>query len=229
MRIGQYTYVVVGTGEWRSGTESAHQVSADVFVADPGEVVAHFSYFYSGPASFTYETPPLDARQLPSGLATTIEDGAQGTLATVFVPGHRSLTVDVRYGSEPSDSQRAAVHGMIDSIAAGGQNPANIRTTASSTTSADCVDRTFRGPLARGDLGGLNIAPPGFSWALVSWPHGWTASVGDDNRVELFDGQGAFVAREWDEVEIGGRGDSNEFVACADAVSVVQPFPLSPD
>ncbi len=229
IRIGQITYVVVGTGEWRSGCNLSECTGADVFVADPGELVAHFSSTYSGPADPVYSTPPLDARQLPSGLAATIEDGAQTTLATVFIPGRRALTVDVRYGGEPSDSRRVAVHRMIDSIAAGGQSPANIRTAASSTSSVDCVDRTIQGQLARGDLGGLNIALPAFSWAAVEWPHGWTASMGEDRRVELFDELGEYVAREWDDVEVGGRGDSNEFVACADAVSVVQPFPLAPD
>lgn len=230
IRIGQITYVVVGTGDWRSGCSGFDNCTGeDVFVADPGELVAHFSSFYSGPAHRTFETPPSDALQLPSGLAATVEDGPQRTLATIYIPGRRAMTVDVRYGGAPSDADRAAVHRMIDSTAAGGQAPANIRTATSSITSADCVDRTFRGQLARGDLGGLNIAPPGFSWATVLWPHGWTARLGDDNRVELFDGQGAFVAREWDEVEIGGRGDSNDFQACDGAVSVIQPFPLSPE
>jgi hypothetical protein len=88
---------------------------------------------------------------------------------------------------------------------------------------------SLRGTLARGDGGGLNLAMPGFAWARVSWPYGWTARLGEDRRLELFDRHGAFVAREWDEVEVGGSGDSNEFQACPDAVSVIRAFPLASD
>lgn len=229
MRIGQYTYVVVGTGDWQSGTQHSTQVNADAWTVDPGELVAHLSYFYSGPASTVFQTPPFDARVLESGLAATIEDGPRSTLATLFVPGHREITVDVRYGGEPTDLQRSAVHRMIDSMDAMADSDGFNLKTGTPPSGPGCSTTAFQGTLARGDLGGLNLALPDFAWVWVSWPEGWTARVREDRRVELFDRNGAHVAREWDEVDVGGSGDSNEFQSCPDAVSVIRAFPLAPE
>jgi hypothetical protein len=227
IRIGQYTYVVLGTGDWTSGcTGSAGCDRPDTFITDPGEIVAHLSYFYSGPAFQVFAPPPFEAQPLASGLVARIADGPDRTDATVFIPGAREMTVDVRYGGEPSSSVVADVHAMIASVEAVSEALPNILTQDAREDRPDCADDVLRGRLARGDLGGPHLAAEGqFGIATLHWPHGWTSRLDESHRARIFDRNGALVAREWDEVELGGRGDNNEFLICEDAIEVLRAYP----
>jgi hypothetical protein len=231
----QYVLVVVGTGEWQSGcvtSGNATTCGPNHLIADPGEVVAEFSLRGMGPAVPIYELPPVGSTILESGLAASVDDGPSLTRAAIFVSGADKLAVDVRYGGPPTDNERASVHRMIESLAPpGGVSAPTIDHWASTAIEpASCARKVVRGRLGRGDVGGINVTSADYTeFNFLVWPQGWTARVGADRRTELHDDTGAFVAREWDEVEIGGRGDPNEFRVCPDAVSVLRAFPSSGD
>jgi hypothetical protein len=216
-----YTYVAIGTGDWISGCVD-NSPGGEVSLVDPGEIVARVSYFYSGPVSTTFQVPPFDARQLESGLVST----AGASQVTVFVPGHRPLSVEARFGGQPNDAQLAALDRLIQTIDLDEQIPADLRTSDDDPRQTRCSETTTKGRLTRGDGGEPNLATAGSSWVTVIWPEGWRAQAAEDHRLVLLDAIGEPRAREWDELEVGGYSDENEELhACPDAVRVTRQFP----
>ena len=177
-------------------------------VADAGELVVTVSYFYSGPAMPAYEVPPFDAMTLDSGLAAI----SQVPSATVYVPGHRALDVDMGVGGVPSVDQLAAFDRLIETIDLDERAPAHLLTNEFGVDDTPCrITDIVTGRLARGDVGGPTLPLGDGSWITLLWPRNWRARLDDDHRLVVIDDSGQAVAREWDEVELAGRGDENEF------------------
>jgi hypothetical protein len=222
-----FVMAVVGTGDWNSGCETIGNVTtcgAPALITAPGEVVAQFSTFGHGPATALYEIPSFDSVRTSKGLTAVTSD----TYARLFAPGGHPVEVHVRYGGPPSATLLAQVAAMINSVDYGRDHPATQLTTwdDSAVDPEDCPRQELAGQLGRGDMGGLNLLESDSSLAwLLSWPSGWTARPGGDRRLELLDEEDHVVAREWDEVLIGGRGSQDDFRVCPGAVTVTREFP----
>jgi hypothetical protein len=213
------TYVAVGTGEWLSGCRDG-QSGDDAFVLDRGEAIVRIGYFYSGPAMPAYEVPAFGTQRLESGLAAS--NLGMAAITKVFVPGHRALQVEARFGDQPREADVQAVRRLIESLDLDERAPASIITSDVDAPTQDCAQLSMTGRLARGDVDGPTLATGEFNWVSVVWPKGWRSRLEGDGRLAVVDPEGQVRVREWDEVQVGGRGDINEFVACPDAVNVLR-------
>ena len=167
-------------------------------------VAVEIYYFYSGPASFAYGVPPFDAEVLASGLAFAY-DSPDSLSATVFVPGHRELAVDVRWSTSPAADETVMVRDLISSLSYAGEARTIDLAEWIEPTARPCAKSTLVGQLARGDLGGLQLVQPGGETWRLGWPAGWSAGIGDHGRAQIQDLGGNVLAREWDEVELAVR------------------------
>jgi len=82
------------------------------------------------------------------------------------------------------------------------------------------MDALAKGTLVPDPRSGLGFAGPDGVSNPVMWPFGYTARL-VDNEIELYDADGAFVAREGDRIEMGGgNGANNLFYACGGSVQI---------
>ncbi|HYI21316.1 MAG TPA: hypothetical protein VEX62_01650 [Candidatus Limnocylindrales bacterium] len=224
-----FTPIVLGTGEWDDGCEpfgsNGIHCSGSELIADPGELVAEFWTQGHGPASLVYELPSFESYMIEGGAAVDRSTGPTFTNATVFPPGRLPYEMRVRYGSPMTEAERETIEMIIGSVRFGSDDRQFSLSSWDSTSlgSRACTRTVLRGQIGRGDFPSLNLG--GTAYAALSWPRSWTSRLPEGGRVEILDESGDVVAREWDEVEIGGRGDANEFKVCADAVRVVRAFP----
>jgi hypothetical protein len=77
-----------------------------------------------------------------------------------------------------------------------------------------CMDALIGGTLARSAQSGLGITGADGKANAVEWPFRWTASI-ELGRVALRDETGKVVAREGDEITIGGGFGNQLWYACA--------------
>jgi hypothetical protein len=77
-----------------------------------------------------------------------------------------------------------------------------------------CMDALIGGTLARSAQSGLGITGADGKANAVEWPFRWTASI-ELGRVALRDETGKVVARERDEITIGGGFGNQLWYACA--------------
>ena len=83
-----------------------------------------------------------------------------------------------------------------------------------------CMDALAMGTLVPDTRSGLGYAGPDGVAKPVMWPFGYTARL-VDNAIELYDASGAFVAREGDQIQMGGgSGANNLFYACEGSVEI---------
>jgi hypothetical protein len=84
----------------------------------------------------------------------------------------------------------------------------------SPVASQACMDALVSGVLARDARSGLGIATAGGGATAVEWPFGYSARDEGD-RIALVDENGKVVAREGDQVEVGGGlGNDDVWFAC---------------
>ena len=69
------------------------------------------------------------------------------------------------------------------------------------------------GTLTRNPQPGLGITSADRQATAVEWPFGYSATIAS-NRVSLFDKAGKLVAREGDEITIGGGFGNQLWYAC---------------
>ena len=84
-----------------------------------------------------------------------------------------------------------------------------------------CMDALIIGRLARNVASGLGITGTDGRQTPVEWPFGYAARE-DGGRVTLFDETGKVVAREGDEISMGG-GFGNQFWHGCGPVTVTKP------
>jgi hypothetical protein len=94
-----------------------------------------------------------------------------------------------------------------------------LRTAAAPTDA--CMDALIGGRLVRHPGSGLGIASSDGQVTAVEWPFGYTAGSAA-GRIALVDERGRVVAREGDEIQVGGGFGTQLWHACA-PVSVVVP------
>lgn len=97
--------------------------------------------------------------------------------------------------------------------------PVGLRTAAAPAQA--CMDALMVGTLARHPLSGLGITSADGQSTPVEWPFGYTAR-GQGGRIVLVDPSGTVVAREGDEIQVGGGFGTNFWHACG-PVSVAVP------
>jgi hypothetical protein len=225
--------IVVGTGEWSNGCESSGSgtvCTGSEFALDPGEVILELSSQIMGPAEAVFDVPSFGARLVDGGLAVDVAEVLNGARAAVHVPGRRGFVLNLKFGGPVTDSDRAIIDGVIGSLEfAGAVSQGSLRNWApGSMGSGGCSRAEIQGRIGRGDLG-FNLIDADLAWTQIVWPPGWVARLTDSKRVEVLDNNLVAVAREWDEVALGGRGERNEFRVCPEAVTVVRAFPTTPD
>jgi hypothetical protein len=76
-----------------------------------------------------------------------------------------------------------------------------------------CMDALIGGTLARSAQSGLGITGADGTSNAVEWPFGWSASI-ELGRVALSDETGNVVAREGDQITIGGGFGNQLWYAC---------------
>ena len=87
-----------------------------------------------------------------------------------------------------------------------------IRTAAAKPQA--CMDALISGRLARNAGSGLGLITPGAPPVVVEWPFRYSARD-EDGRIALLDETGAVVAREGDNVKMGGgMGQLNIWYTC---------------
>jgi hypothetical protein len=220
--------IVLGTGEWDEGCNADGSCGQPLFTLDDDEFVVQLSYQHHGPAAFVYQLPPFDALALDGGLVAAIDDGFRSTRAHFYEPGRDGFVLDVRLGGEPAEALRAAIRAVVESFARRpAAGPPQLEYWDSASIDAvRCERREIRGRLGRGDVLGLSVLEVDGRPVRVNWPVGWTARVGEASRTELLSEEGAVIAREWDEVVLGGRRPfDSQFNACPEAVTVTREFP----
>lgn len=84
-----------------------------------------------------------------------------------------------------------------------------------------CMDALLVGTLARHPFTWLGITSADGQSTPVEWPFGYTAR-GEGGRIVLVDESGIVVAREGDEILVGGGFGTNLWHACG-SVSVAVP------
>lgn len=217
-----YTVVVLGTGEWDDSCEDLSGGLACTNL-DPGEFAISMTQQIGGPQIPVYPTPPFESKVVDSGLATVVEDALTTVLATVYAPGNLPLEMNAQLGgSESDESVRAALMQLLDSLSTSSVPSLVALRTWRPPTGQECARLSRSGRLSRESSGGMDLGDP--DYASLVWPSGWTTRLADDGRIDMLDSNGSEVAREWDEVEIGGRGDFDEFQVCPDDVAVIRSF-----
>ena len=102
-----------------------------------------------------------------------------------------------------------------------GCSPASLR-VAQQPASA-CMDALAIGTLVASNKSGLALQAPDGTLSEMLWPFGYSARR-DAMGLALLDNTGKVVAREGDDVQMGGGSDGNGiFEVCAGSVSVVAP------
>ena len=223
-----FTIVALGFGEWEPGCVSVGNSTSchpNTLSAEPGKLVVEFLVRGHGPAAFIHDPPPFDAPATYSGLPVVFDDQPELTTATVYLPGRSPLMVRAVFGVGIADTNRAAVHHMVETISNAGQAAVQALNTWRQIDDARCQS-TFVGRLGRGDFGGLNmVGGPEYSTVIAAWPDRWSASLGSDGRADLKDADGALVAREWDEVTVIGYEDNSQDFRVCEPVVVSRSFP----
>jgi len=99
-----------------------------------------------------------------------------------------------------------------------------VQLQTASAPSQACMMALFSGRLVSDPESGLALeASPG-DVTQVLWPYGYSARRGPIGGITLHDAKGAQVAKEGDQVEVGGGfGADNVFEVCAGSVQVVPP------
>jgi hypothetical protein len=190
--------------------------------------VVDFWYDDYGPGVSMYDLPPSNARLLASGFPAVFETDGAPTRTTIYVPGHVHIVVDVTFGPQTPDADRASVHRMIESIApSGGPRAVDLESSELRDASASCIRRELVGRLGRGDSGVVVQTDAG-NVLDVAWPEGWSAREAEDRRFEIRDSTGTVVAREWDQVTLGGRGRNSSFDVCPNGVIAREEFAPDP-
>ena len=95
-----------------------------------------------------------------------------------------------------------------------------IRTPANEPQA--CMDALMGGTIVRTPASGLGLQSAGAPVTAVEWPFGYTAAEAN-GRVSLLDETGKVVAREGDEITIGGGMGNLVWYACG-PVTVTKPF-----
>lgn len=86
-----------------------------------------------------------------------------------------------------------------------------------------CDGAITSGRLTNNRPNGLALQAPDGATTLVLWPFGYSTR-GFVGSMELVDDQGRVIAREGDNVEVGGgMGGDGFFAACAGTIRVVPP------
>lgn len=100
------------------------------------------------------------------------------------------------------------------SAAAATQNlpPFAIRTAAQQPQA--CMDALLGGKLMRNAMSGLGVTSADGQANVVEWPFRYSART-NNGRIELLDETGAVVAREGDEITLGGGFGNQFWHACA--------------
>lgn len=101
---------------------------------------------------------------------------------------------------------------MAMSVAACSLAPAVALRTAPAPAQA-CMDALIGGTLARHPQSGLGITSADGQSTPVEWPFGYTARAEGD-RIALLDAEGRVVAREGDQIQVGGGFGTNLWHAC---------------
>jgi hypothetical protein len=214
---------VVGTGNWTNGCVEAQCASPRPSVG-PGEIVADFWYDDYGPARSIYDLPPSSAHLLASGLPAVIASDDQSTRAAIYLPGHVPIMVDVSFGPLTPEADRAAIDRLLASIApSAGPRVVDLERSELPDTSASCIRREVPGRLGRG-ASGVTLLTEAGDVLYVDWPENWMAREGEDRRFDIYDSTGTVVAREWDQVTLGGRGRGNDFDVCPNGVIARDEF-----
>jgi hypothetical protein len=219
---------VVGTGEWDDGcttTGSETYCSESSIRVDPGEVVIEISTQFHGPYIPVFESPPFDSTVLPSGSVASVQGFEWATGALVYAPGRDVLRVQSVLGSPLSDADHASVQRVIDSLVYTAADLESGPTwNPTSIGSAECERRIAGGRLNNGHSPVLNLLEP-TSFTQLTWPAGWSTEQDEHGRGQIVDDTGRVIARQWDQVELGGRGDKNGFRVCPDSVRLIRSFP----
>jgi hypothetical protein len=84
-----------------------------------------------------------------------------------------------------------------------------------------CMDALMTGKLVQHPMSGLGVSSPNDQPMAVEWPFRYSARI-VDGRVELLDETGKVVAREGDQVSMGGGFGNLIWHACG-PVSIAQP------
>jgi hypothetical protein len=226
------TIAAVGTGEWAepclTPPPSPGQVCSNNPVSyvrlDSSEFAVTVTQQIGGPPIIPYDTPPFNSELLPSGLASTVHETNLGLEARIYVPGSIALGVDAQFRRPLDPSFIEDARRLIESMSAPGANAPVTLTTWRPRGGSGCTQDSRSGRLARGSFDGLVLSGEDDFGGFL-WPAGWTTRLADDMRVELLDENGSVMAREWDAVEVGGRGAVGRFRVCPDSVRVVRPFP----
>jgi hypothetical protein len=98
-------------------------------------------------------------------------------------------------------------------------SPAGLRTAQAPPQA--CMDALIVGKLVRHPASGLGIASPDGQLTAVEWPFGYSARE-EGGRIALVDDRGQVIAREGDEISVGGGFGANLWHACG-SVSVAVP------
>jgi len=221
---------VVGTGSWEDGCESTGSMttcSGPVMDAGADEVVMEFSLQFSGPYTPIFDPPPFETTVLPSGAVAVLPvSGAIGG-ATIYAPGREALRIRTAVGQNSPDSVQTDVRRVINSLT---YDPATVVAgdltwDPSSALGGECERRTIEGRLNNGHSPDLMLLQADYHFTQLIWPVGWTVRANGDGRGEVVDDSGVVLARQWDQVEVGGRGEDDEFKVCPGAVTVIRSYP----
>lgn len=113
--------------------------------------------------------------------------------------------------------------GVVLVIAIGGCEllPSAVVLRTAPAPAQACMDALIVGTLVRHPGSGLGIATPDGQVTAVEWPFGYRARD-EGGRIALVDDRGLVVARERDEIHVGGGFGTQFWHACG-PVSVAVP------
>ena len=94
---------------------------------------------------------------------------------------------------------------------AGSSAPFAIRTPAEQPQA--CMDALIGGTIIRAAATGLGLRSADGTLTAVEWPFGYTARIAN-GKVELLDETGQVVAREGDDISVGGGFGNDLWHAC---------------
>lgn len=149
-------------------------------------------------------------RSITEVLAATVATAALLAACTTGGPGG-APTPTAQPPASTAGPTPVATPAATSSAALVGE-PFLIKTPAAEPQA--CMDALMTGRIVRHPLSGLGIADPnGGNPTPVEWPFGYTARI-VAGVVELIDETGRFVAREGDEVSMGGGFGQQFWHAC---------------
>jgi hypothetical protein len=230
------THWVVGTGTWDdgctrsvSGEMSSISCTVPTLTAEPGEVVVDFAIQNHGPYIPIFDGPPFDSTILPNGTVANLSPN-DATMAIFYAPGRYNLTMRATIGSPESEVDRAKLRAVVESVAfeAGEVRTSDESWDPPSVDSEECARLTIEGRLGNGLNPSLALLEPNYRFVSLIWPEGWFTRAADNGRGEVVSDDGSIVARQWDSMRIGGRGDHQTLHVCPDSVTVLRTFDPAP-